>query len=169
MFNGDSWTKDRPSALLEQWITKHSPESVAKTVFASAEWMLNEFAELGISNKLGIIGFCYGGGRVIDVLAQDQGAVFGSGVSFYGTKINSSVAENINVPLLLITGKNDKLCHFKILEDVAKRNEKLKLVVFLERDHGFAHRPQTQEEDVDAEEAFTIMRNWLHDGLIVNS
>ncbi|KAL7086358.1 hypothetical protein ACP275_14G334200 [Erythranthe tilingii] len=165
LFNGDSWTKDRP---LEEWITKHSPENIAKTVSASAQWMLDEFAQLGISNKFGIIGFCYGGGRVIDILAQDKG-LFGCGVSFYGTRIDSSVAAQINVPLLLITGGNDPLCPISVLEDITNSNEELKMVVFKERGHGFAHRPQTPEEDADAEEAFIIMRNWLSDGLLVNT
>ncbi|KAK4433607.1 Carboxymethylenebutenolidase [Sesamum alatum] len=130
LFNGDPWTKDRPNALLQQWITKHQPERIAKTISASANWMVNEFAALGISRKVGIIGFCYGGGRVIDILAQDQGGYFGTGVSFYGTRIDSSVASNIKVPLLLITGDNDALCPISVLEDITKRNKQLKTVVF---------------------------------------
>ncbi|KAK6115512.1 hypothetical protein DH2020_007781 [Rehmannia glutinosa] len=170
LYNGDPWTKDRPNALLEQWISKNGSESIAKTIFASAKWMINEFAALGISKRLGIIGFCYGGGRVIDILAQDQDAYFGSAVSFYGTRIDSSVGANIKVPLLLITGENDALCPVSVLEDITKSNQELtKMVVFQGRDHGFVHRPQTPEEDADAEEAFMIMRNWLHDGLLVKS
>ncbi|GFP81267.1 carboxymethylenebutenolidase homolog [Phtheirospermum japonicum] len=171
LFNGDPWTKDRPKASFEQWITKHKPESKAKTIFESAKWMINEFAALEISKKLGIIGFCYGGGRVIEILAQDKDAYFGSGVSFYGTRIDSSVVahNNIKVPLLMITGDNDALCPVKNLEDIKRssnNNELIKIGVFKERGHGFAHRPQTPEEDEDAEEAFMMMRNWLHHGLI---
>lgn len=128
--------------------------------------MKGELAAAGISNKLGIIGFCYGGGRVIDILAQDEDAYFGSGVSFYGTRIDSSVAIKIKAPLLLITGDGDAQCPITTLEDITKRNENSKMVVFPGRGHGFVHRP-TAEEDADAEEAFMIMRNWLHDGLLV--
>lgn len=142
---------------------------MARAIFASAKWIKSEFAAAGISNKLGIIGFCYGGGRVVDILAQDQDAYFGSGVSFYGTRINSSVASKIKVPLLLITGDDDALCPIPTLEDCTKRNEESKLVVFRGRGHGFAHRPETPEDDADAEEAFLIMRNWLHDGLLVRN
>ncbi|KAG8389654.1 hypothetical protein BUALT_Bualt01G0001400 [Buddleja alternifolia] len=169
LFNGDSWTKEKPKALFEQWISKHKPEQIAKTIFASTKWMINEFAALGIKNKLGIIGFCYGGGRVVDILAQDQEAYFGSGVSFYGTRIDSSIASNIKVPLLLITGDNDALCPVGVLEEVTKRNKKVKMFVFRGMGHGFAHRPQTPEEDSYAEEAFVKMRSWLHDGLLVKS
>ncbi|KAL0282839.1 UNVERIFIED_CONTAM: Carboxymethylenebutenolidase [Sesamum angustifolium] len=169
LFNGDPWTKDRPNALLQQWITKHQSERIAKTIFASANWMVNELAAVGISRKVGIIGFCYGGGRVIDILAQDEGNYFGSGVSFYGTRIDSSVATNINVPLLLITGDNDALCPISLFEDITKRNKQSKMVVFPGRGHSFAHRPQTPEEDEDAEEAFMIMRNWLYNDLLTNT
>ncbi|PIN12506.1 putative hydrolase related to dienelactone hydrolase [Handroanthus impetiginosus] len=169
LFDGNSWTNDRPNALLEQWITKHNPERISETIFASAKWMINEFATVGISKKLGIIGFCHGGGRVLDILAQDKDVLFGSAVSFYGTRINPSTASNIKVPLLLITGENDALCPISILEDITQRNKELKMVVFRGRGHGFAHRPQTPEEDADAEDAFMIMRNWLHDGLLVRS
>ncbi|CAL5420300.1 unnamed protein product [Camellia sinensis] len=61
----------------------------------------------GISKKLGIIGFCFGGGQLIDALAQDGGACFGIGVSFYGTRIDPSVVANIKVLVLFIVGDND--------------------------------------------------------------
>ncbi|KAL0391652.1 UNVERIFIED_CONTAM: hypothetical protein Sradi_2388000 [Sesamum radiatum] len=142
LFNGDPWTKDRPNALLQQWITKHQSESIAKTICIS---------------------------KLDDILAQDEGNYFGSGVSFYGTRIDSSVATNINVPLLLITGDNDALCNISLFEDITKRNKQSKMVVFPGRGHSFAHRPQTPEEDEDAEEAFMIMRNWLYNDLLTNT
>ncbi|KAF2297319.1 hypothetical protein GH714_021341 [Hevea brasiliensis] len=40
-----------------------------------------------------------------------------------------------------------------------------RVVVFQGRGHGFAHRPNSPEEDRDAEQAFVLMRNWLYDGL----
>ncbi|CAI9786696.1 unnamed protein product [Fraxinus pennsylvanica] len=167
LFHGDPWTKDRPMSHIEQWIAKQNRQRVAKDIFASAKWMMNEFAAVGISKKLGVIGFCFGGGQVVDILSQDEDTCFGAGVSFYGTRIESSVASNIKVPLLLIAGDSDPLSPINVLEDIQKRNKESKMVVFRARGHGFAHRPQTPEEDEDAEEAFEIMRNWLHDGLLV--
>ncbi|XP_022875970.1 carboxymethylenebutenolidase homolog [Olea europaea var. sylvestris] len=169
LFHGDPWTKDKPMSYIEQWLAKQNRQRVAKDVFASAKWMMNEFAAVGISKKLGIIGFCFGGGRVVDILSHDQDTCFGVGVSFYGTRIESSAASNIKVPLLLIAGDSDPLCPIDVLEDIEKRNKESKMVVFRGRDHGFAHRPQTPEEDEDAEEAFKIMRDWLHDGLLVQN
>lgn len=130
--------------------------------------MVDEFIEAGISNKLAVIGFCFGGGRVLDVLAQDLGAHFGIGVSFYGTRINQSAIPNVKVPVLVISGDNDPLCPVNVLQDIEKRICKgSRVVIFEGRGHGFAHRPESLEEDEDAEEAFAIMRNWLHDGLVV--
>lgn len=131
--------------------------------------MVNEFDAAGISKKLGIIGFCFGGGQVIDILAQDQGGCFGVGISFYGTRINTSVAAKIRVPVLLIAGDNDPLCPLDVLKDIDKESEHHKIVVFEGRGHGFAHRPQSPEEDEDAEETFVIMRNWLHDRLAIET
>ncbi|KAL3503803.1 hypothetical protein ACH5RR_033644 [Cinchona calisaya] len=167
LFRGDPWTKESSKALFEEWHTRQSQQQVAKDIFTSTNWMVNEFAAAGISKKLGIVGFCFGGGKVIDILAQDQGGCFGVAVSFYGTRINTSVATNIRVPVLLIAGDNDSLCPIDILKGIEKKIEHSKVVVFEGRGHGFAHRPQSPEEDEDAEKAFVIMKNWLHDGLAI--
>ncbi|CAL5334901.1 unnamed protein product [Camellia sinensis] len=75
---------------------------------------MDEFVAAGISKKLGIIGFCFGGGQLIDALAQDGGACFGIGVSFYGTRIDPSVVANIKVLVLFIVGDNDPSCPVSI-------------------------------------------------------
>ncbi|CAL5415566.1 unnamed protein product [Camellia sinensis] len=74
------------------------------------KWMMDEFVAAGISKKLGIIGFCFGGGQLIDALTQDGGACFGIGGSFYATRIDPSVVANIKVPVLFIVGDNDPSC-----------------------------------------------------------
>ncbi|CAL5358510.1 unnamed protein product [Camellia sinensis] len=75
---------------------------------------MDEFVAAGISKKLGIIGLCFGGGQLIDALAQDGGACFGIGVSFYGTRIDPSVVANIKVLVLFIVGDNDPSCPVSI-------------------------------------------------------
>ncbi|XP_019180770.1 PREDICTED: carboxymethylenebutenolidase homolog isoform X1 [Ipomoea nil] len=165
LFRGDPWGKDRPAASFEQWIGKQDRNRVIQDTFTSVEWMVNEFVAAGISKKLGVIGFCYGGGLTLDILAKDQGSSFGAGISFYGTRINTSLSTKIKSPLLLISGNDDPLCPVSVLNNVAKDVEKSKVVVFKGRGHGFVHRPQSPEEDRDAEEAFVIMRSWLNDFL----
>lgn len=167
LFRGDPWTKHKPKILSDEWILKQEPQRVAKDIATSAKWMVDEFLAIGISNKLCLVGFFLGGGKVIDVLARDQGAYFGIGVSFYGTRIDPSVASDIKVPVLFISGDNDPLCPVNVLENIEKSiGRGSRLVTFTGRGHGFAHRPQSAEEDEDAEKAFMIMRNWLNDGLV---
>ncbi|POO00170.1 Dienelactone hydrolase [Trema orientale] len=74
-----------------------------------------------IFKKPGLIGFCFGGGIVIEVLARDQGAYFGVGVSFYGTRNYPSLASNVKAPVLFISGDNDPLCPVSLLKNVEKR------------------------------------------------
>ncbi|KAK6937982.1 Dienelactone hydrolase, partial [Dillenia turbinata] len=161
LFRGDPWPKGRSKALFEEWLAKHNLERVARDISAATKWMVDEFVAVGISKKLGIIGFCYGGGRLIDVLAQDQGAYFGTGVSFYGTRMNLTTAAYIKVPVLFVSGDNDQPCPVGLLNDM----ERGRVVIFEGRGHGFAHRPESPEDDKDAEKALTILRNGLSEGL----
>ncbi|KAL5558431.1 hypothetical protein UlMin_034642 [Ulmus minor] len=169
LFRGDPWAKHRPKTMFEQWIGKQDPHRIAKDIATLTNWMVNEFVAAGISKKLGLIGFCFGGGKVIEVLARDQGAYFGTGVSFYGTRMDTSLASKVKVPLLLISGDEDPLCPVSVLKNIESRTDSSsKVVIFSGRGHGFAHRPESPEEDGDAEQAFLITRNWLSDELVSN-
>ncbi|KAJ9559817.1 hypothetical protein OSB04_004977, partial [Centaurea solstitialis] len=166
LFNGDPWQKDRPISMFEPWLATHT-ETAIKSIATSRKWMEDEFLAAGISKKLGIIGFCFGGGKVVEVLANDHDGCFGLGVSFYGTRIEPSTAGKVAVPILYVTGDSDPLCPVAVVEDIERNNiGGARVVVFKGRGHGFVHRP-TAEDDKDAEEAFLIMRNWLHNGLVV--
>ncbi|KAL4559680.1 hypothetical protein LXL04_031823 [Taraxacum kok-saghyz] len=167
LFNGDPWGKERPKSQFEQWRETHN-QSASKNIATSIKWMVDEFVAAGISKKLGIVGFCFGGGKVIEVLAEDSAGCFGLGVSFYGTRIDPSVASKVKVPVLYITGDEDPLSPVKVLEEIEKENVGgSKVVVFKGRGHGFVHRPAAVEDDKDAEEAFAMLRNWLHNKLVV--
>ncbi|XP_038681158.1 carboxymethylenebutenolidase homolog isoform X2 [Tripterygium wilfordii] len=169
LFRGDPWNKDQTKTTFEEWKARQDPHRVAKDIEASTKWMVDEFIAAGISKKLGIIGFCYGGARLIEVLARDGGVCFGVGVSFYGARMDPSLASSIQVPVLLVSGDDDSFCPVDVLKDIEKRiGRGSKAVIYNGRGHGFAHRPGSPEEDRDAEEAFMIMRNWLYDGLIAN-
>lgn len=131
--------------------------------------MVDEFVAAGISRKLGIIGFCFGGAKLIETLAQDKDSCFGTAVCFYGTRMNPSLAAKIKIPILFISGDNDPLCPVSILAEMEKSIEGSKVLIYYGQGHGFAHRPDSPEEDEDAESAFAIMRNWLHDSLVVKN
>lgn len=130
--------------------------------------MADEFVTSEVSRKLSIIGFCFGGGKLLEVLARDQGACFGTGVSFYGTRIDPLVASDVKVPVLFILGDNDPSCAVTEIENIETKIDKgSKVVIFPGRGHGFAHRPGSPEEDKDAEKAYVIMRDWIYQHLVV--
>ncbi|XP_057453947.1 uncharacterized protein LOC130745614 [Lotus japonicus] len=168
LFRGNPWTKDQPKSAFEQWIASQDPERIAKDITTWTKWLVDEFIAAGISRKLGIIGFCFGGGKVLEVLAQDQGAYFGTGISFYGTRMDPLAASDVKVPVLFILGDNDPLCAVSEIENIEKKIDRgSKVVIFPGRGQGFVHRPASLEEDEDAEQAFVIMKDWLHDHLMV--
>ncbi|XP_058091210.1 uncharacterized protein LOC131237457 isoform X2 [Magnolia sinica] len=167
LFRGYPWTKDRPGTEFQSWIAEQAPERVAKDIATSAKWMVDEFVAAGISKKLGIIGFCYGGGRLIETIAQDEDRYFGIAICFYGSRMDTSLAANIKIPVLFVAGDDDPLCPMNVLSEMEKKIRGSKVVIYYGRRHGFAHRPESPEEDEDAENAFIVMRNWLHDCLVV--
>ncbi|CAI0396588.1 unnamed protein product [Linum tenue] len=171
LFRGDPWSKDRPANELEPWLLTHNPTRVQNDIAASAKWMSDEFLAAGISKKLGLIGFCYGGGRVIDVLSRNQDELFGIGVSFYGTRIDTSLLPNVSVPVLFVAGDSDPLCSLSVVKEIEGKirsgSSSSRVVVFEGRGHGFVHRPASADEDRDAEVAFVMLRNWLSEGLQV--
>lgn len=167
LFRGDPWSKNRPESEYEEWRRGHDLNRIRNDIRTLTEWMVDEFAAAGISKKLGVIGFCFGGGRVVDILAADKNGYFSIGISFYGTRIDSVVAGDVNVPVLFIAGDTDPLCQLEGLKEIKeKTGDGSKVVVFEGRGHGFVHRPETPEDDRDAEEAFSVMRNWLHQHLL---
>ncbi|CAN8303424.1 unnamed protein product [Cochlearia groenlandica] len=169
LFRGDPWSKNRPESEYEEWRKKHDPNRIRQDTTSFTKWMIEEFAAAGISNKLAVMGFCFGGGRVVDVLAADENGYFKTGVSFYGTRIDTNVAGDVKVPVLFIAGDRDPLCQVEGLNHIEKKiGEESKVVVFEGRGHGFVHRPETPEDDRDADEAFGVMRNWLHHYLLSN-
>ncbi|XP_047153965.1 carboxymethylenebutenolidase homolog [Vigna umbellata] len=167
LFRGNPWTKEQAD-VFEEWIGRQNPERIAEDISRWTKWLFDEFMAAGISKKLGVVGFCFGGGQVLKVLAQDHGSCFGAGISFYGTRMDAIAASDIKAPVLFILGDNDPLCVVSEIQNIQKKiGEGSKVVVFPGRGHGFAHRPGSPEEDVDAEHAYVIMRDWLYDHLVV--
>ncbi|KAI0497214.1 hypothetical protein KFK09_020436 [Dendrobium nobile] len=166
LFRGDPWKKRQPKADFENWLGRQQTERVAKDIELSTKWMVDEFAAARISKKLGLIGFGFGGEHLIETLAKNN--YFGTGVWFYGTTISTSVAEDINVPVLFICGDGDPICPVSLVSEMEKMIKGSRAVIYSGRGHGFAHRPETQEEDRDAEDAFNVLKNWLKDRLILD-
>ncbi|KAH9317782.1 hypothetical protein KI387_019551, partial [Taxus chinensis] len=168
LYRGEPWDKDRPQSEFEEWRRKHLPERVESDIEISAKWLLDEFSAIGITDKLGIVGFCFGGGCLVETLARDTQSHFGAAVCFYGTRLDPSLAAHLKIPVLFIVGENDPLCPVDLLHKMESQIKGSQVCVYAGRGHDFAHHPESSEEDEDAEHAFTTARNWLHKYLIEN-
>ena len=166
LFRGNPWKASRPVTDFGPWAAAHPRERIASDIVRSSEWLEEEFIAAGVSKKLGIIGFGFGARHLIETLARDKPSRFGTGICFYGTDMDTSQAQNISVPVLFISGDSDTHCPPNTVQDMAKRIHGAKALVYADRGHGFAHRPESQEEDDDAEDAFAAARTWLHDFLV---
>ena len=95
----------------------------------SVKWLVDGVIVVGATKKLGVIRFCFRNGRVIEVLAQDRGARFGTSVSFYGTRINPSAAAYVKVPVLFTSRDDDPRCPINLLKDIEKSIVRGSLVI----------------------------------------
>uniref|UniRef100_A0A0D3G7Z2 Carboxymethylenebutenolidase homolog n=1 Tax=Oryza barthii TaxID=65489 RepID=A0A0D3G7Z2_9ORYZ len=168
LFRGSPWKKTEKDGF-DAWLAGHAPERVSGDIDACTNWLVDEFTAAGVSRKLGIIGFCYGGGRLVETLARDGGGGGGgysAGVCFYGSRMDASLAPRLAAPVLFVCGDGDPLCGVETVRALEARARGARAAVYAGRGHGFAHRPQSLEDDGDAEDAFALMRGWLHDHLL---
>ncbi|KAH7424888.1 hypothetical protein KP509_11G030100 [Ceratopteris richardii] len=162
---GIPWSKDRPKSEYEDWRAGHPSERVEKAISTAARWLKEEIATAGTPKKLGLLGFCFGGGRVLEVLARDTEQLFATAVSFYPTRFEEAVAETIYVPILLIAGEKDDLCPSEKVQSVARQIKGSKAHIYPDRGHAFAHHPSS-DDDEDAEKAFAAMKAWFYEKLV---
>ncbi|KAF2930903.1 uncharacterized protein [Oryza sativa Japonica Group] len=168
LFRGSPWKKAEKDGF-DAWLAGHAPERVSGDIDACTNWLVDEFTAAGVSRKLGIIGFCYGGGRLVETLARDGGGgggAYSAGVCFYGSRMDASLAPRLAAPVLFVCGDGDPLCGVETVRALEARARGARAAVYAGRGHGFAHRPQSLEDDGDAEDAFALMRGWLHDHLL---
>jgi len=173
LFRGDPW---KPSAPFDEggfarWLAGQAPARVSGDIDACTRWLVDEFKAAGVSRRLGVVGFCYGGARLVEALARDAdagegGRCFSAGVCFYGSRMDASLGARLAAPVLFVCGDGDPLCPVETVRELERRAGGARAAVYAGRGHGFAHRPQSVEEDADAEDAFNAMRGWLHDHLL---
>lgn len=168
LFRGNPWKLNVPfdGESIQQWLAGHAPGRVSGDVDACTRWLVDEFKAAGVSKKLGVVGFCYGGGRLVETLARDADNCFSAGVCFYGCPMDASLGDRIAAPVLFVCGDGDPYCSVEMVQELERRARGARAAVYAGRGHGFAHRPQSVEEDADAEHAFNAMRGWLHDHLL---
>ncbi|KAG8085665.1 hypothetical protein GUJ93_ZPchr0010g9059 [Zizania palustris] len=168
LFRGNPWKRSLPSETdgFETWLAEQAPEKVSSDIDACTKWLVDEFTAAGVSRKLGVIGFCYGGGRLVETLARDGGVSFSAGVCFYGSRMDASLGPRLAAPVLFVCGDGDPLCPVETVRELEAGSSNAKAVVYAGRGHAFAHRPQSLDDDGDAEDAFALMRSWLHEHLL---
>ncbi|CAM6087394.1 unnamed protein product [Calypogeia fissa] len=166
LFRGVPWSNERPKDEYEKWRDLHSPNRVGRDIDVATEYLVKHF---GSTRKLCVIGFCFGGGRMIETLAKDSNKLFATGAFLYGTRFESSLATQIRAPLLLIAGDSDKLCSPETVHHLEQTVKGSKAKIYPGFGHAFAHHPSSPAEDEAAEDAFTEIRQWFHDRLISDS
>jgi carboxymethylenebutenolidase len=106
----------------QQWLAGHSPARVSGDIDACTRWLLDELAAAGESKKLGVVGFCYGGGQVVEALARDaEKGAFSAGVCFYGSRMDASLGDRIAAPVLFVCGDGDALCPVETVRELERR------------------------------------------------
>lgn len=168
MFRGNPWKKSLPMDGLQAWLAEHAPERVAGDIDTCRKWLVDDFLAAAPSKKLGLVGFCYGGGRLVETLARDADAdaCFSAGICFYGSRMDASLGARIAASVLFVCGDGDPLCPVETVRELERSARGAKAAVYAGRGHGFAHRPESLEDDGDAEDAFAMMKSWLHDHLL---
>ncbi|CAI5517035.1 unnamed protein product [Closterium sp. Naga37s-1] len=189
LFRGQPWEASRPKEEYDSWRESLNATQLSIDIDTAARYLAASIslpAPVSPGNgRIALLGFCFGGGRLIEALARDGSSgsdgdgltaeLFSTGVFFYGTRFDPAIAGSIRVPLLLVAGDSDSLCTVETLQEVARRvkggagpGKEVEVVtrVYAGRGHAFAHRPKSMEEDEDAEDAFHATRHWLHEHLL---
>ncbi|CAJ35183.1 alpha/beta hydrolase [Methanocella arvoryzae] len=107
-------------------------------------------------DKIGLIGWSFGGAVVISAAALDQRVrtVVTVASQSYGT---DGVADIAPRPVLLIHGTGDKTLTYRCSVDIARRaGEPKKLVLFENADHGISQ---------NRKEMYDLIRNWFLENL----
>src|ERR1041385_4241467 len=78
-------------------------KKMTEDFIAAARWLK---ARPDSTGKLGVVGFCFGGG-IVNQLAVRLGAELNAGVAFYGRQAGADDAVKISAPLLLHYAGND--------------------------------------------------------------
>jgi carboxymethylenebutenolidase len=155
LFRGDPWDPARPQAEYEAWRSGHPDERVAADVRAAASVLRGE---LGVTS-LGMLGFCFGGGRLMDELAaREAGVNPATAVVFYPTRFDAHAAGKLaTCSLMAVFGEKDKLVPRSVVEalqgglDENDEMDECELMLFEKAGHAFAHHPKSAQDEDDCE------------------
>lgn len=105
------------------------------------------------NNKLGAVGFCFGG-YIVNYLAGIDSTLLNAGVPFYGTPATKELRKNIKAPLMIQLGELDKRVNASWPEyetDLKVHNVPYQMHMYQGAHHGF-HNDSTSRYDKDSAE-----------------
>lgn len=177
LFRGQAWPEGTPPSgpAYEKWRSRFPLGELAGDILGCARYLNSEH---GVE-LLGLLGFCWGGGRALELVAQEWVEAHAVTV-FYPTRYDvEPVARSMQLPLLAVFGGADTTAGATPtdaagLESGLARNPRMRQHYFVRsfpaRAHAFAHTPRDDDEARDADSALKLAEAWfdkyLHESLL---
>ncbi|UZE09793.1 YghX family hydrolase [Pseudomonas sp. B21-053] len=142
------------------------PEKLMNDFFAAIEWLMNHATGTG---KVGITGFCYGGG-VVNAAAVAYPEL-GAAVSFYGHQPEAKDVPRIKAPLMLHYGELDTRINegWPAFEQALKASGKTyEAYIYPGANHGFHNDSTPRYDEAAAKLAWSRTLDWFKRYLAMN-
>ncbi|MFI8334529.1 YghX family hydrolase [Pseudomonas taetrolens] len=139
------------------------PEKLLNDFFAAIEWLMTHDATTG---KVGIIGFCYGGG--VANAAAVAYPELAAAVSFYGRQPDAGDVSRIKAPVMLHFGALDTRINegWPAYEQALKANGKtFEAYIYPGANHGFHNDSTPRYDEAAATLAWSRTLDWLRGNL----
>lgn len=139
------------------------PEKLLNDFFAAIEWLMTHDATTG---KVGIIGFCYGGG--VANAAAVAYPELEAAVSFYGRQPDARAVSRIKAPVMLHFGALDTRINegWPAYEQALKANGKtFEAYIYPGANHGFHNDSTPRYDEAAATLAWSRTLDWLRGNL----
>ncbi|XP_036752588.2 carboxymethylenebutenolidase homolog isoform X1 [Manis pentadactyla] len=160
----EPWDPSRDWSTFPEWLKTRDARKINKEV----EVVLKYLKQQCHAQKIGVVGFCWGGVAVHHVMMKYP--EFRAGVSIYGIVKDSEDVHSLKNPTLFIFAENDAVIP---LEQVALLTQKLKercqveyqIKTFSGQTHGFVHRKREDclpEDKPYIDEARRNLIEWLN-------
>ena len=128
-------------------------EKIQNDFVAAAEFLKSHPRS---NNKLGAVGFCFGG-YIVNYLAAIDATLLSAGVPFYGTPAAKALRHNIKAPLMIQLGELDKRVNATWSDyeaDLSSHNVPYQMHMYKNAHHGFHNDSTSRYDKVSAELAW---------------